>query len=335
MTLSRARDPFTGINHWKRKHIPAATQICQHLTAARARARARVKSGTWHESARMTEMIPSERERTRVNKREIMTRPPRPTLARIRLCHVHARFTYTRGSTYGRESPTVRHAGFSGGATEKRERDARRISEEARESHVYGTERERAAERTRGERCSSVDDSSLPWGARAAQPYSVHACVHADARVCGAARAGTGEALSALGMPVSTGWPGNVCHEERADHCGPFIGTRWMMRADCRVSPRRRGFRIVICCERRVYRIFIKVWIISSYSLDNLHVTDEISRMNESNSRNRSATDFTATFSLYMYIPVLFFLFKKSACYTRITIPLNSDNLNIFFRYVQ
>lgn len=50
-----------------------------------------------------------------------------------------------------------------------------------------------------------MDDSSLPWGARAAQPYSVHARVHADARVCGAARAGTGEALSALGMPVSTG----------------------------------------------------------------------------------------------------------------------------------
>lgn len=33
MTLSRARDPFAGINHWKRKHIPAATQICQHPTA--------------------------------------------------------------------------------------------------------------------------------------------------------------------------------------------------------------------------------------------------------------------------------------------------------------
>lgn len=40
MTLSRARDPFAGINHWKRKHIPAATQICQHPTAGESGERA-------------------------------------------------------------------------------------------------------------------------------------------------------------------------------------------------------------------------------------------------------------------------------------------------------
>jgi len=197
MTLSRARDPFAGINHWKRKHIPAATQICQHPTAARVRARtgARTGTGTFTRGARMTEMIPVERERTRVNKREIMTRP-RPTfrthtatVVRTRTC------TFTCSRAYGRQSPAVRHAGFSGGATESEgaTRDARRISEEARETHRAGQrwrERERERERENGPeaRCSSVDDSSLPWGARAAQPYSVHARVHADARVCGASR---------------------------------------------------------------------------------------------------------------------------------------------------
>lgn len=61
---------------------------------------------------------------------------------------------------YGRESPTIRHAGFSGGATEKRERDARRISEEARESRACGTQRER--ERPSGPEARGV----LAWMTR-------------------------------------------------------------------------------------------------------------------------------------------------------------------------
>ena len=163
MTLSRARDPFAGINHWKRKHIPAATQICQHPTAGeseeRGRERARLslslpRSNEWREprgrqrvserqggrsveSGRETERERERRER--VNKREIMTRP-RPTgLSVLRSCtHCH-----------GSESESWR------------EREGER-------AYIRVSERERwKAERNERTRCSSVDDSSLPWGARA------------------------------------------------------------------------------------------------------------------------------------------------------------------------
>lgn len=107
MTLSRARDPFAGINHWKRKHIPAATQICQHPTAGESSRQGR---GEWRRGAtkrqgrhrrgtekeRKTGALSGRRtparersagageerqresesdRRERVNKREIMTRP--------------------------------------------------------------------------------------------------------------------------------------------------------------------------------------------------------------------------------------------------------------------
>lgn len=64
--------------------------------------------------------------------------------------------------------------------------------------------RDRGGERESGPeaRCSSVDDSSLPWGARAAQPYSVHARVHADARVCGASRHQRGAIRSVCPCPL-------------------------------------------------------------------------------------------------------------------------------------
>jgi len=142
----------------------------------------------------MTEMIPFERERTRVNKREIMTRP-RPTFARTR----PRTFTYSQ-----RTADRVRRSStrdFSGSVTESEgaTRDARRISEE-REKLACGTEvaRESGPEA----RCSSVDDSSLPWGARAAQPYSLHARVHADARVCGASRHQRGAIRSVCPCPL-------------------------------------------------------------------------------------------------------------------------------------
>lgn len=57
-----------------------------------------------------------------------------------------------------------------------------------------------------------------------------------------------------------------------------------------------------------MYRIFIKIRIISSHSVDNLcvlltiYVTDEISHVNEGNSRNRSATDSRDFFVIYIYI---------------------------------
>lgn len=196
MTLSHARDPFAGINHWKRKHIPAATQICQHPTAARARAREREREargcesarGTFTRGARMTEMIPAERERTRVNKREIMTRP-RPTFrTHTRTC------TFTCSRAYGRQRPAVRHAGFSGGATESEgaTRDARRISEEARET------------RARDRESVSVDQRRgvLAWMTRhcrgARVPRNHTACTRVYTRTHAyAARAGTSEALSA------------------------------------------------------------------------------------------------------------------------------------------
>lgn len=54
MTLSRARDPFAGINHWKRKHIPAATQICQHPTAGESGER-----GERKKEIEATSLVPS------------------------------------------------------------------------------------------------------------------------------------------------------------------------------------------------------------------------------------------------------------------------------------
>lgn len=203
MTLSRARDPFAGINHWKRKHIPAATQICQHPTAARARARAgaRVRNGTFTRGARMTEMIPVERERARVNKREIMTRP-RPTFARTRprgVCthvHVHmlARVRLTESGSPARGIQRRRDG--------ERGRDARRAENQRGSERKPACGTEVARESGPEARCSSVDDSSLPWGARAAQPYSVHARVHADARVCGASRHQRGAIRSVCPCPL-------------------------------------------------------------------------------------------------------------------------------------
>ncbi|KYN08797.1 hypothetical protein ALC62_00253 [Cyphomyrmex costatus] len=114
----------------------------------------------------MTEMIPVERERTRVNKREIMTRP-RPTFrTHTAAWCVHAR---ARSHVRARTADRVRRSGTRDSALVRRRAKARRA-----------TRGESARKR---ERCSSVDDSSLPWGARAAQPYSVHARVG-----CGVAR---------------------------------------------------------------------------------------------------------------------------------------------------
>lgn len=77
MTLSRARDPFAGINHWKRKHIPAATQICQHPTAGESKERERESSSLslsppFERVARTARQTESQREtgRTISGKRE-------------------------------------------------------------------------------------------------------------------------------------------------------------------------------------------------------------------------------------------------------------------------
>lgn len=93
MTLSRARDPFTGINHWKRKHIPAATQICQHLTAARARARA--KSGNpVRERANDGDDPVRKRENARKQTRNHDTTAAAYVGTHTIVRRVHARFTY-------------------------------------------------------------------------------------------------------------------------------------------------------------------------------------------------------------------------------------------------
>lgn len=78
MTLSRARDPFAGINHWKRKHIPAATQICQHPTAGESGERAereretstRSHSLSFERAARQTESARGQRGRSVEGRRE-------------------------------------------------------------------------------------------------------------------------------------------------------------------------------------------------------------------------------------------------------------------------
>ena len=41
LVRQRARSTLDGINHWKRKHIPTATQICQHPTATASRKQTR------------------------------------------------------------------------------------------------------------------------------------------------------------------------------------------------------------------------------------------------------------------------------------------------------
>lgn len=153
-------------------------------------------NGTFTRGARMTEMIPAERERTRVNKREIMTRP-RPTFRTHTAARVRTRtWTFAYQRTYGRQSPAVRHAGFSGGATESEgaTRDARRINEEARETRV----RDRGGERERVDQRRGV----LAWMTRhcrgARVPRNHTACTRVYTRTHAyAARAGTSEALSA------------------------------------------------------------------------------------------------------------------------------------------
>lgn len=84
MTLSRARDPFAGINHWKRKHIPAATQICQHPTAGESGER-----GTTSlvpppfervaRTARQTESVRGQRGRSVEGRRETAARARKQT----------------------------------------------------------------------------------------------------------------------------------------------------------------------------------------------------------------------------------------------------------------
>lgn len=111
------------------------------------------------ESGRETERERERRER--VNKREIMTRP-RPTgLSVLRSCtHCH-----------GSESESCR------------EREGER-------AYIRVSERERwKAERNERTRCSSVDDSSLPWGARATHTRP-RVCVRARTLVCVARCAG-------------------------------------------------------------------------------------------------------------------------------------------------
>lgn len=114
--------------------------------------------------------------------------------------HAHGRATRARTCTftcshaYGRQSPAVRHAGCCGGVTESEgaTRDARRISEEARETRVRERERESADQR-RG---------VLAWMTRhcrgARVPRNHTACTRVYTRTHAyAARAGTSEALSA------------------------------------------------------------------------------------------------------------------------------------------
>lgn len=134
MTLSRARDPFAGINHWKRKHIPAATQICQHPTAGESGERAErererrplVPTPSRSNERRGRQSQREDREddqwkaggrrserRERVNKREIMTRPRPLCCAR---CNV-----YTLSRERERKLASAR----------ERERE-RRVSERAR-----------------------------------------------------------------------------------------------------------------------------------------------------------------------------------------------------------
>lgn len=138
------------------------------------------------------------RERTRVNKREIMTRP-RPTFRTHTAARARARTcTFTCSRVYGRQSTPPRHAGSGGGATESEgaTRDARRISEEAREARVRDGERERERE--------NVDQRRgvLAWMTRhcrgARVPRNHTACTRVYTRTHAyAARAGTSEALSA------------------------------------------------------------------------------------------------------------------------------------------
>lgn len=126
--------------------------------------------------------------------------------------HAHARAasartcTFTCSRPYGRQSPAVRHAGFSGGATksEGATRDARRISEEVRET-ACGTEAARERERESGPEARGV----LAWMTRhcrgARVPRNHTACTrvyHADARVCGASRHQRGAIRSVCPCPL-------------------------------------------------------------------------------------------------------------------------------------
>lgn len=149
----------------------------------------------------MTEMIPAERERTRVNKREIMTRP-RPTFR----THTAARPVHARARSHARARTAdgVRRSGTRDSAVVRRRARARRATrgESARKREKLARGTEVARESGPEARCSSVDDSSLPWGARAAQPYSVHACTRGRTRM---RREPAPARRYPLGMPVSTG----------------------------------------------------------------------------------------------------------------------------------
>lgn len=180
----------------------------------------------------MTEMIPAERERTRVNKREIMTRPRGLRFARTRprgpCTHVDVHMpARVRPTEYGGPA-----RGIQRWCDGERGRDARR-AENQRGSERNSRAGQRWRERESGPeaRCSSVDDSSLPWGARATQPYSVHARVHADARVCGASRHRRGAIRSVCPCPLGDL---EMCVMKNARIiAGHSFDTRGMMRAGC------------------------------------------------------------------------------------------------------
>lgn len=218
MTLSRARDPFAGINHWKRKHIPAATQICQHPTAGESGERAErererrplVPTPSRSNERRGRQSQREDREddqwkaggrrserRERVNKREIMTRP-RPTglcVALVATC------------THCHES----------------ESESWRARERESASDESASERDG---RPRGTRCSSVDDSSLPWGARATHTWprvATRVCAEPGVRtrlVCAGNRQRSHSAP--LRSTVYNGpYTHRVCVYERDQHVDP------------------------------------------------------------------------------------------------------------------
>lgn len=154
-------------------------------------------NGTFTRGARMTEMIPAERERTRVNKREIMTRP-RPTFR----THTAARGAYTHVDV--RVSAHVRPT-ESGGPARGIQRwcDGERGRDARRAENQRGSERNsRAGQRWRERERVDQRRGVLAWMTRhcrgARVPRNHTACTRVYTRTHAyAARAGTSEALSA------------------------------------------------------------------------------------------------------------------------------------------
>lgn len=106
-------------------------------------------------------MIPSERERTRVNKREIMTRPPRPTLARIRSCVACTHDSHVYHGVV-RTLERVRRFGTRDSARERRRSESATRGESARKREKAACMGRRGNERPSGPEARGV----LAWMTR-------------------------------------------------------------------------------------------------------------------------------------------------------------------------